>query len=100
MKSLHVAEQDRDLDLDALLGEPVAEDVLGDLLVEVGAERLADPLALAQALDHLVERGRQLAELVAGRHRHGDVVVALAAPRRSRAAGRRSGAGSTSRAGR
>ena len=54
----------------------VGEDVLGDLAVEVGAERLADLLALGQALDHLVERGRQLADLVAGRDRDRDREVA------------------------
>ena len=75
-----VAEQHRDLDLDPLLGEALGEDVLGDLLVEVGAERLADALALGEPRDHLVEAGGELAELVAGGHRDRDVVVALADP--------------------
>ena len=77
---LDVAEEDRDLELDALLGEALAEDVLGDLAVEVGAERLADPLALGEADHHLVERRRQLAELVAGGDRDADLVVALLEP--------------------
>ena len=57
--------------------KPVAEDVIGDLVVEVGAEGLPDPLALAQARDHLVEGGGELADLVGRRHRDGDVEVAL-----------------------
>ena len=65
-----VADEYRDLALHPLLRESLAEDVLGDRLVEVGAERLAQLLALGEALDHLIERGGQLAELVPGRHRH------------------------------
>src|SRR5215211_3152970 len=45
-----VADEDRHLDLLAALVEALAEDVLGHLLVEVGAEGLADPLALAKPL--------------------------------------------------
>ena len=54
----------------SLLVELVGEDVLGHLAVEVGAEGLADPLALGQALDHRVERSGELAGLVARGHRH------------------------------
>ena len=74
----HVAEHHRDLDLHSLLGEALGEDVLGDLLVEVGAEGLAQTLALGQPLDHLVEVRREHAELVAGRDRHGGLEVAAA----------------------
>ena len=66
---LDVGEQDRDVELDPLLVEAVGEDVLRDLAVEVGAEGVADPLALGQPLDHLVERRRELADLVARRDR-------------------------------
>ena len=69
----HVREEDRHLQLDPLLVELVGEDVLGHLAVEVGAERVADPLALGEPLDHRVERGGELAGLIAGRHGHGDV---------------------------
>ena len=67
-----------DLHLDPLLGEALGEDVLGDLAVEVGPERLAQALALGEPLHHLVEARGELAELVAGGHRDRDVEVALA----------------------
>ena len=53
VKSADVDEHDRHLDL--LAGEVGAllEDVLGDVGIDVGAERLADPLALGEAGDHL-----------------------------------------------
>jgi len=51
----HIAEQQRHVGLEAVGRVLVAEDVLGDLLVEVGAEGLADPLALGEPGDHLVE---------------------------------------------
>ena len=41
-----------------------AEDVLRDVAVDVGAERLPNSLALAQPLDHRVERARECAGLV------------------------------------
>ena len=52
---LHVEEDQRDLDLVAARLEVLRDQVLGDLLVEVGAERLPQPLALGQPVDHLVE---------------------------------------------
>ena len=58
----------------------LADDVAGDLLVEVGAERLAQPLALGQAVDHLVEGRGELAELVGGGHRDVLVEAPLADP--------------------
>jgi len=73
-----VAKQQRHVGLEALRQVLVAEDVLGDLFVEVGAEGLADPLALGESGDHLVERSGQLAQLVGGGNRDGDVVVAAA----------------------
>ncbi len=96
---LDVAEEDRDVDDLALLGEALAEDVVGDLVVEVGAEGLADPLALAQAADHLVERSGELADLVGGGDRNGDVEVALGNARRSPSAGRPGDPESTSTGG-
>ena len=58
----HVEEHQRHLDLLAL-GPALLEDVLGDVAVDVGAERLADPLALAQPPDHAVEAGLEEAQL-------------------------------------
>ena len=58
----------------------VGEDVLGDLTIQVGAEGLADRLALGQALDHRVEGGGELARLVAGGDRHGDREVTVEHP--------------------
>ncbi len=46
---------------------PSAQDVLGDIGIDVGAERLADPLALGEPRDHLVEAELELADL--GRRR-------------------------------
>jgi len=45
-----------------------AQDRRGDAFVDVAAEGLADLLALAQALDHVVELARERADLVVGRH--------------------------------
>ena len=67
----HVAEQDRDVELSIpSRGKSLAEDVARRPRVEIGAEGLADPLALGQAGDHLVEGGGELAELVGGGDRH------------------------------
>ena len=58
-----VEEEHRHLDL--LAGErgALAEDVLGDVAVDVGPEGLADALALAKPLDHAVEARPQQAHL-------------------------------------
>ena len=42
----------------------------GHALVDIAAEGLADALALAQALDHVVELAGELADLVVGGDRH------------------------------
>ena len=47
-----VAEQDRRLDLHPALREAAVEDQPGDVVIQVGPERLADPLALGQAVGH------------------------------------------------
>ena len=80
VKSLHVAEDQRDLDLVTARLEVLADQVARDLLVQVGAEGLAQPLALAEPVDHLVERRGELAELVRGGDRDVLVEAALADP--------------------
>ncbi len=74
-----VGEQDRRLARFA--GEhPVAaplQDGRGDAFVDIAAESLADPLALAQALDHGVELARQLPDLVVRGDRNPNRHVAL-----------------------
>ena len=71
-----VGEQHRDLarlaaELDALL-----ERGMGDVLADVAAEEVLDPLALAQPGDHAVEAGLQLADLAAVVDGHLDVELA------------------------
>ena len=48
----------------------------GDALVDIAAEGLAEALALAQALDHVVELAGELADLVVGGDRHALAEVA------------------------
>ena len=69
-EAAHVEEQDADLDLLALERDALGEHALGDVRVDVDAERLAQPLALGQPGDRLVERLRELAGLVGRRDRH------------------------------
>ena len=73
-----VAEHDRHVDLYAALGEAAGEDEPGDVLVEVGAEGLADALALGESDCHPVERVGELAELVARDDGDAHVVIAAA----------------------
>src|SRR5439155_23653010 len=62
-----VGHQNRHVTLLTAETEPVRrrEQRLRDLGRDVTAERVPDPFALAQALDHLVEGARQPADLVA-----------------------------------
>ncbi len=60
----------------------------GDVLADVAAEHVADPLALAQAGDHLVEAALQQPELAAVVDGDLDVEIALARRRRPRGARR------------
>ena len=76
----HVDEDQRDLELLSPGLEVLGDQVLGDLLVEIGAEGLAQPLALGESVDHLVEGRGELAELIRGGDRHVLVEAALADP--------------------
>jgi len=65
--------------LDLLAGErgPFAQDVLCDLLVDIGPERFADPLALREPLRHAIESRLQQADLARVIDCHTRVEVAL-----------------------
>ena len=66
------------------------EDVLGDLTVHVGAERLADPLALLKPRGHLVKGARKLARLVGREQRDaGSEIPGAELPGRRPQAGKR-----------
>jgi len=73
-----VDEHDRHLHLLAGQVRALLQDVLGHLGVDVGAERLADPLALGQSLHHGVEAELEAADLGAVVDRHADVELPLA----------------------
>ncbi len=60
-----VDEHQRHLKLFARERGPLPQDVFGDLGIDVGAEGLADPLALPESGDHAVEAGLQEADLAA-----------------------------------
>ena len=94
----HVDEDQRDLDLLSSRLEVLGDQVLGDLLVQVGAEGLAQPLPLGQPVDHLVERRGELAELIRGGDRDVLVEVPLADPLGRRLQVLDSGGESTGRA--
>ena len=66
----NVEEQDRDLDLLPLQIGSLSQHPVGERGVDVGAEGLAQPLALVEPLDHRVEGLGQLAGLVGGHDRH------------------------------
>jgi hypothetical protein len=68
-KSFHVAEQDgHDPALAVRRGQRLRVDQpLHDARIEVSAECFAHPLLVAQLFDHVIERGRQLANLVSRR---------------------------------
>lgn len=51
----NIDEHDGDLDLFARKGGTRAQQVLGDLRIDVGAEGLPNPLALGQSSAHVVE---------------------------------------------
>ena len=72
-----VGEQDRHLALDAglLLVVAALEQLVQHVVVDVAAERALDALLLLERVAHLVERARQLADLVprGRRHAHGHV---------------------------
>ena len=77
-----VEEHHRDLALLALDQlAALLEHALRHVGVDVGAERLAQRLALGEPLHHLVEAPRELAHLVAGGDRDARVEVAAASPR-------------------
>src|SRR3954467_4614441 len=79
----YVDEQDRDVDLLALEVRALRQHALGQRRIDEGAERLAEPLALAEPGHHRVERGRELPRLVGGHdgHAHGEVAGAEPARR-------------------
>jgi hypothetical protein len=70
-----VEEEHRHLDLLALERGALAEDVLCYAAVDVGAECVADALALTQALDHRVEGTSQRTGLVDRDHGHAHVQI-------------------------